>query len=541
MWNENGKRNGPYGGLHCETYKSTVFFKQCETRLFARIRFAEMNPDGSDADADADEPFPIGVSEPIVHLNGLHFHGIAHPPVVEHTPIRPSFHHLSAKELSIEFSRMPLELPIHVEHDLDRHVGEVMGGMFDKRNGLRLYCTIWDEEAIRSVERKELQCLSLGVQNITDPRTGDVQKTVKEVSLVEQSFHTGNLIEQIGDYIPPQKDAHKDEFGVITDYKTKFRGLTITTERIAYDELRVTYDKLDASADLRFVKKYYTEYTHCFTQKGCFAVPKFETLYSIQGRGEFPTKTLKDTASMFQIFAARRHRWAFSLWKNWFERCRTAKELQCKLEKYYGFTTTGRRERVHVIRNKCLATLYSVEIHFNLWKQRIGAMRADRLEMLATRHAIGACYAKWNRFRKQVKAQRAARDLLRGEQQQQEAAKKSPSKRKKKKGKRPLVSELPSIEEDGVATTVLNLVDLADLKTIEPKEESSSSTCVDVASSSVASALACVICFHGASEFACVPCGHRCLCQRCSEQFKSANAQCPMCREPMLMVMKVYG
>jgi hypothetical protein len=151
--------------------------------------------------------------------------------------------------------------------------------------------------------------------------------------------------------------------------------------------------------------------------------------------------------------------------------------------------------------------------------------------------------ARWRDAAAAVASNRAARDLLKDERS--EVADRTIHKKKKKKKKAELqpmasiceetvVRGLSELGVDDVLDDVLGNA-LGDLPE-EPK-----STSQEVASSSVASALACVICFHGASEFACVPCGHRCLCQRCSEQFKSASAKCPMCREPMLMVMKVYG
>ena len=171
------------------------------------------------------------------------------------------------------------------------------------------------------------------------------------------------------------------------------------------------------------------------------------------------------------------------------------------------------------------------------WKRLRCPRLHQVLNMLATRHVVGACYAKWSKFRSHVKSQRAARDLLRDEEQEaQESAKKAPSKRKKRKGKRAAVSDLHSIEEDCVATTVLNL---ADLTTIEPDDDSSEF--IDVASSSVATALTCVVCFHGASEFAIVPCGHRCLCENCSAKFKSGASNCPVCRGPVRETLKIFG
>jgi hypothetical protein len=265
-----------------------------------------MNPDGSDADAD--EPFPIGVSTHLTCSGDFKFYGIAHPPVAEHTPIRSSFHHLSAKELSIEFSRTP----IHVEHDLDRHVGQVIGSVFNEQNGLILYCAIWDKEAALSVAEKKLRCLSLGVQTITDARTGDVQKIVKEVSLVEQSFHTGNLIQNNWDYVPPpvnpnlQKYEHTGEIRVVDDYETEFRGLKIYTRCFWDHGMCVDYCSLDASGYKTRKRKCYAEYTYFFTPEGlCFAIPKFETLASVERLGE-RSVDFKGTASMFKLFAARR-------------------------------------------------------------------------------------------------------------------------------------------------------------------------------------------------------------------------------------------
>jgi hypothetical protein len=143
-------------------------------------------------------------------------------------------------------------------------------------------------------------------------------------------------------------------------------------------------------------------------------------------------------------------------------------------------------------------------------------------------------YAKWLEFRLQVRAQRAARDLLREEAQ--EPPKKSPSKRKKKKGKR--AADIITIEAE-VEPIVQNL---ADMKTIEHDIPSSAYVDVaDVADSSVATALTCVVCFHGASEYAIVPCGHRCLCETCSTKFKSDDAKCPVCRGAVMMSMRIFG
>ena len=47
----------------------------------------------------------------------------------------------------------------------------------------------------------------------------------------------------------------------------------------------------------------------------------------------------------------------------------------------------------------------------------------------------------------------------------------------------------------------------------------------------------CVICMDGAKEYACVPCGHLCLCVQCKDRF---DYQCPLCRIECDYVIKVY-
>ena len=48
----------------------------------------------------------------------------------------------------------------------------------------------------------------------------------------------------------------------------------------------------------------------------------------------------------------------------------------------------------------------------------------------------------------------------------------------------------------------------------------------------------CVVCMDGQSEFACVPCGHKCLCTRCRDVM---NGPCPICNKPFDLVIKIYN
>jgi len=47
----------------------------------------------------------------------------------------------------------------------------------------------------------------------------------------------------------------------------------------------------------------------------------------------------------------------------------------------------------------------------------------------------------------------------------------------------------------------------------------------------------CVICWVLEANFACVPCGHICVCENCRECLKGV---CPMCRQPAAQLMKVF-
>lgn len=48
---------------------------------------------------------------------------------------------------------------------------------------------------------------------------------------------------------------------------------------------------------------------------------------------------------------------------------------------------------------------------------------------------------------------------------------------------------------------------------------------------------ACVICLDEPSDFACVPCGHRCLCAGCQDK---ANGVCPICRSDVQGIFRIF-
>ena len=78
-------------------------------------------------------------------------------------------------------------------------------------------------------------------------------------------------------------------------------------------------------------------------------------------------------------------------------------------------------------------------------------------------------------------------------------------------------------------TEIFNLSDIGSALT--PKDD-------DVATS-VATALMCVICMSEEKSIACVPCGHKCLCEGCGNNDITKD-KCPICREPIGMFMRVF-
>jgi len=62
-----------------------------------------------------------------------------------------------------------------------------------------------------------------------------------------------------------------------------------------------------------------------------------------------------------------------------------------------------------------------------------------------------------------------------------------------------------------------------------------------VVQSSLASALACVVCFERPRERAAIPCGHKCFCSVCADRFACPGAKCPMCRADIMLVCEIFG
>lgn len=50
----------------------------------------------------------------------------------------------------------------------------------------------------------------------------------------------------------------------------------------------------------------------------------------------------------------------------------------------------------------------------------------------------------------------------------------------------------------------------------------------------------CIICLSEKREYLIIPCGHLCLCQNCKKNFKKRDSKCPICRNKINFIQKVY-
>ena len=48
----------------------------------------------------------------------------------------------------------------------------------------------------------------------------------------------------------------------------------------------------------------------------------------------------------------------------------------------------------------------------------------------------------------------------------------------------------------------------------------------------------CVICLDDKPKYACIPCGHQCLCEQCKD---SVTDICPVCRHQFDSVFKIFS
>jgi hypothetical protein len=122
-----------------------------------------------------------------------------------------------------------------------------------------------------------------------------------------------------------------------------------------------------------------------------------------------------------------------------------------------------------------------------------------------------------------------------------EVKQKQKTRRGGKNKRKSATQPLSSLAEDDpldkeVAPVVKHLADLG-ISVDEAIEGDTRS----VAESSLASALSCVVCFERPREKAAIPCGHRCLCRVCADNFSCPGAKCPVCRTEIMMMCEIFG
>ena len=63
----------------------------------------------------------------------------------------------------------------------------------------------------------------------------------------------------------------------------------------------------------------------------------------------------------------------------------------------------------------------------------------------------------------------------------------------------------------------------------------------DATRESNSQASTCVICLDSRSTHACIPCGHRCICELCADtEMMTQQKCCPVCRRDVAMVMRIF-
>lgn len=50
----------------------------------------------------------------------------------------------------------------------------------------------------------------------------------------------------------------------------------------------------------------------------------------------------------------------------------------------------------------------------------------------------------------------------------------------------------------------------------------------------------CVVCYERDNDFAFLPCGHKCMCERCSINTMKIQKTCPYCRTPISRITRIY-
>jgi len=117
---------------------------------------------------------------------------------------------------------------------------------------------------------------------------------------------------------------------------------------------------------------------------------------------------------------------------------------------------------------------------------------------------------------------------------------------KKRNKKSAVASPLPIVDEDNELVLEANdppriVQNLSELSISVDAALDGDDDTTSVVQSSVASALACVVCFERPRERAAIPCGHKCFCGICADRFACPGAKCPMCRASIMLVCEIFG
>ena len=63
---------------------------------------------------------------------------------------------------------------------------------------------------------------------------------------------------------------------------------------------------------------------------------------------------------------------------------------------------------------------------------------------------------------------------------------------------------------------------------------------LDTAAAALAEAQECVVCMEQEKSYVLVPCGHAVVCQSCAENIMATTRACPVCRQHVEQVIKLF-
>lgn len=137
-------------------------------------------------------------------------------------------------------------------------------------------------------------------------------------------------------------------------------------------------------------------------------------------------------------------------------------------------------------------------------------------------------FSHWRRFSQTIASERMMRSLLLSETTP--AASAPSGKRSKKKKNR---NRCRNARDDRTGVPDVATVNREEEEEAIKVDQEEAATKVEEDEDAM-----CVICLENLRSHAIVPCGHMCLCQDCAPV---VTERCPMCREPMVLAMRIYA